>query len=71
MPPLHKNFGQPNHNEQQGTHKNYDPIGWELYFDELFYLSDVTFIPFRARQSSELDRQEPSFSVSMVQAIQP
>lgn len=41
MPPLYKNYGSHNSNEQHSTHKNFDPLPWELYFDELFFLSDV------------------------------
>ena len=41
MPPLHKNSAPHNANEHHSAHKSYDPISWELYFDELFYLSDV------------------------------
>jgi hypothetical protein len=44
MPPFHKNFPPKSNNmesSQSSTHKNYSPLGWEGYFDELFYLSDV------------------------------
>jgi hypothetical protein len=43
MPPFHKQFPpKPNADVNSSSHKNYAPLGWEGYFDELFYLNDVS-----------------------------
>lgn len=43
MPPFHKQFPpKPNgESTSASSHKNYSPLNWEGYFDELFYLADV------------------------------
>lgn len=45
MPPFQKNFSPHALNETHATtHKNYAPLPWEAYFEELYYLSDGTSV---------------------------
>jgi hypothetical protein len=70
MPPLHKQGGGNAQNDalHSSSQKNYDPINWDAYFDELFYLSDVRLPPLRAPPSSGLAQKESSSSASMALA---
>ena len=50
FPPMHPGghhgaHGPPEHHTT--AHKNFDPLPWETYFDELFYLGDVLIILLR------------------------
>jgi len=69
MPPYHKNLSHTN--QQPSTLKQYDPISWELYFEELFFLSDVPRCSLRALRCFEQASREPFSFVSMAQATQP
>jgi hypothetical protein len=70
MPPLNKNMHQNSTHDSthSSTHKNYSPLAWNAYFDELFYLSDVTPPPLRALQSSKPAMKELFSSASMERA---
>lgn len=70
MPPLNKLKNQGSQHDS-AAHKNYAPLPWNAYFDELFFLSDVPASPFRALQSSARARKVSSSSASMAQDTPP
>lgn len=66
MPPLNKPPKQAINSPDNHPHKNYDPVNWDQYFDELFYLDDVQHMQIvREHLFSELAQKEPYFSASM------
>lgn len=67
MPPLNKPYGLHHASEHTTAHKNFDPLPWELYFDEVFYLSDVHVTKVRELPFSEQEMKVLSSFVFMVQ----
>ena len=63
----HGGHGPPEHHTT--AHKNFDPLPWESYFDELFYLGDVRMKLHREHQFSGLEMLVPCSSASMERAI--
>ena len=71
MPPFQKNFSPHAFNETHATtHKNYAPLPWEAYFEELYYLSDVLSLFLRAHPSFKLEKKELYSFASTVQDYQ-
>lgn len=69
MPPLNKpssHFGE-THNTNK---KSYEPVNWDLFFDELTYLDDVLFYSFRELPFSEQEVKAHYISVFTEQVTQ-